>query len=143
MKFFLLALALLASRAHAFPQGAPAAACDLLTPNHGSAAQPRETSPYHVRHERNGDGSYRVVVNGDAFRGFMLQVRSELGDPRPLGRFPVNFSAKTSYKGLNCGSSGDNDVASDTITHTDNKGNFSSRSAQLYVYLLTSCVVTP
>nr|XP_024215183.1 putative defense protein 3 [Halyomorpha halys] len=102
---------------HGNATGAPADACEDLTPQHGADAQ-KTRSPYIIDIEKNGikaGGSTKVTIKGktgEQFKGFIMQAR--------VGRTPVGKFSTTdkNTKVVDCGTAKEN-----TVTHTnpDNK----------------------
>jgi hypothetical protein len=78
-----------------YPNGGPLEACDSLYPEHG--AEPQETEPpydFILGEDQIGPGrvvNYTIIARTpeDAFRGFMIQVRSLITNKR-VGKFLVD-----------------------------------------------------
>lgn len=72
--------------------GAPYNACDTLEPEHyGTVPQDHATSPFPYRVDvMDGDGYFspgqyiRIKISGSAFRGFIMQVRDDIGRSRGM-----------------------------------------------------------
>ncbi|CAL4112016.1 unnamed protein product [Meganyctiphanes norvegica] len=55
-------------------------ACNTMTPGHlAFGGAQRSTAPYQITTKNNNDGTLDVIVNGDEFKGFLLQARNAGG----------------------------------------------------------------
>ncbi|XP_064604381.1 putative defense protein 3 [Liolophura sinensis] len=78
---------------HAFPSGAPATACESLTPGHRGQLPQTSAPPFAVRLEKNTYSPNEQIAvtlysacNNEIFQGFMVQVRA-VGSTAPVGFF--------------------------------------------------------
>lgn len=109
MKLFsaLIVISLAVAKCLTSPNGAPAEACESMTPGHGVEAQ-TTISPYQLRVlQKTAKGGETVNVeifstNGDSFKGFLLQARTEGDDYEIVGEFLENEDEATPFSFRNC-----------------------------------------
>ncbi|BES89505.1 biological_process [Nesidiocoris tenuis] len=110
-----VAAVLLVDVAEGYSKGAPKEVCDDMTPQHPATPQPKNTSPYLIKMNRNkiqAGESVNVTITGkkgETIKGFMIQAR--------VGSTPVgHFSSGKDVQTVDCGSGRQN-----SATHTNSE----------------------
>ncbi|CAL4151031.1 unnamed protein product [Meganyctiphanes norvegica] len=70
---------------YAFSGQAVTPACNSMKPGHDAHEAQRSNAPYQITTKKNNDGTLLIRVNGDEFKGFLLQARNQRG--KRVGRF--------------------------------------------------------
>lgn len=119
----LIVISFVVAECLALPNGAPATACDHMTPGHGVQAQDT-ISPYQLRvSEKSVKGGETITVEifstviGETFQGFLLQARTEGDDYEIVGEFLENEDESTLFNWRNCSTGLRN-----AVTHSDTSG---------------------